>query len=90
VRFGVVFKRAPPKCLVFGVHYSCQVTTQLTMDLPYLRFFNLKEEPCSAVSSPREVFLASVHTASLEKTAYVVGAKKRQAALPSTPSRHKF
>jgi general secretion pathway protein A len=46
------------------------------MDLPYLRFFDLKEEPFSTVPSPRYVFLTSVHSASLEKTAYVVGAKK--------------
>jgi general secretion pathway protein A len=46
------------------------------MDLPYLQFFGLKEEPFSTVPSPRYFFLTSVHSTALEKTAYVVGAKK--------------
>src|SRR5712692_4925811 len=46
------------------------------MDLPYLKFFGLKEEPFSTVPSPRYFFLTSVHSTALEKTAYVVGAKK--------------
>jgi general secretion pathway protein A len=46
------------------------------MDLPYLKFFELKEEPFSTVPSPRYFFLTSVHSTALEKTAYVVGAKK--------------
>ena len=46
------------------------------MDLPYLRFFGLKEEPFSTVPSPRYLFLTSVHSTALEKTAYVVGARK--------------
>lgn len=41
------------------------------MDLPYLKFFGLKEEPFSTVPSPRYFFLTSVHF-----TAYVIGAKK--------------
>ena len=46
------------------------------MELPYLKFFSLKEEPFSTVPSPRYLFLTSVHATALEKTAYVVGAKK--------------
>src|ERR1700687_478976 len=46
------------------------------MGLPYLAYFGLKEEPFSTVPSPRYFFLTSVHSTALEKTAYVVGAKK--------------
>src|SRR3954462_4153938 len=46
------------------------------MDLPYLKFYGLKEEPFSTVPSPRYVFLTDVHSTALEKTAFVVGAKK--------------
>jgi type II secretory pathway predicted ATPase ExeA len=46
------------------------------MELPYLTYFNLKEEPFSTVPSPRYFFLTSTHSIALEKTAYVVGAKK--------------
>src|SRR5215208_5946015 len=46
------------------------------MELPYLKFFELTEEPFSTVPSPRYFFLTSVHSVALEKTAYVVGAKK--------------
>src|SRR5882762_6868156 len=46
------------------------------MELPYLAFFGLKEEPFSTVPSPRYFFLTAVHSTALEKTAYVVGAKK--------------
>lgn len=46
------------------------------MELPYLKFFALKEEPFSTVPSPRYFFLTSVHSTALEKTAYVVGARK--------------
>jgi general secretion pathway protein A len=46
------------------------------MKLPYLAYFNLKEEPFSTVPSPRYFFLTSTHSVALEKTAYVVGAKK--------------
>jgi general secretion pathway protein A len=51
------------------------------MDLPYLQFYGLKEEPFSTVPSPRYVFLNSVHSMALEKTTYVVGAKKGLAAV---------
>ncbi len=46
------------------------------MYLPYLAYFNLKEEPFSTVPSPRYFFLTATHSTALEKTAYVVGAKK--------------
>src|ERR1700694_2570591 len=46
------------------------------MDLPYLKFYKLVEEPFSTVPSPRYFFLTAVHSTALEKTAYVVGAKK--------------
>src|SRR2546429_3812395 len=46
------------------------------MELPYHAHFGLKEEPFSTVPSPRYFFLTSVHSTALEKTAYVVGAKK--------------
>src|SRR3989442_8626873 len=46
------------------------------MELPYLSYFNLKEEPFSTVPSPRYFFLTPVHSTALEKTAYVVGARK--------------
>src|SRR5438067_7223125 len=51
------------------------------MDLPYLSYFNLKEEPFSTVPNPRYFFLSPVHATALEKTAYVVGAKKGLAAV---------
>src|SRR5919204_5092117 len=46
------------------------------MELPYLKFYGLKEEPFSTVPSPRYLFLTDVHATALEKTSYVVGAKK--------------
>lgn len=46
------------------------------MELPYLAFFGLKEEPFSTVPSPRYFFLTAMHSTALEKTAYVVGARK--------------
>src|ERR671917_1356163 len=51
------------------------------MDLPYLKFYGLKEEPFSTVPSPRYLFLTDVHSTALEKTSYVVGAKKGLAAV---------
>src|SRR5205809_2332636 len=52
-----------------------------SMELPYLKFYGLKEEPFSTVPSPRYVFLTPVHSTALEKTSYVVGAKKGLAAV---------
>ncbi len=51
------------------------------MELPYLAYFGLTEEPFSTVPSPRYFFLTPVHATALEKTAYVVGAKKGLAAV---------
>src|SRR6266571_669438 len=51
------------------------------MELPYLKFYGLVEEPFSTVPSPRYVFLTAVHSTALEKTSYVVGAKKGLAAV---------
>ena len=51
------------------------------MELPYLAYFNLREEPFSTVPSPRYFFLTTAHGTALEKTAYVVGAKKGLAAV---------
>lgn len=51
------------------------------MELPYLKFYELKEEPFSTVPSPRYVFLTGVHSTALEKTLYVVSAKKGLAAV---------
>src|SRR5207248_10357265 len=51
------------------------------MELPYLKFYGLKEEPFSTVPNPRYVFLTDVHSTALEKTSYVVGAKKGLAAV---------
>ena len=55
------------------------------MELPYLQFFGLKEEPFSTVPSPRTLFLTSMHSTALEKTGYVVGAKKGLALVYGDP-----
>src|SRR5712692_10102682 len=46
------------------------------MELPYLAYFNLTEEPFSTVPSPRYFFLTSTHATALEKTGFVVTARK--------------
>ncbi len=51
------------------------------MELPYLKFYGLKEEPFSTVPSPRYLFLTDIHSTALEKTSYVAGAKKGLAAV---------
>src|SRR5713226_9318077 len=51
------------------------------MELPYLKFYGLKEEPFATVPSPRYLFLTGVHSTALEKTSYVVGARKGLAAV---------
>src|SRR5579862_4007793 len=56
--------------------HSWRKSAPIYMELPYLKFFGLKEEPFSTVPSPRYFFLTSVHSTALEKTAYVVGARK--------------
>src|SRR3954464_12032322 len=51
------------------------------MELPYLKFYRLKEEPFSTVPSPRYLFLTDAHSIAMEKTSYVVGAKKGLSAV---------
>ena len=46
------------------------------MELPYLAYFNLKEEPFSTVPSPRYLFLTPVHATALSKAEFVVETKK--------------
>jgi general secretion pathway protein A len=55
--------------------------SQHNLELPYLKFYGLREEPFSTVPSPRFLFLTDVHATALEKTSYVVGAKKGLAAV---------
>src|SRR5687768_5145988 len=55
------------------------------MELPYLKFYGLKEEPFSTVPSPRYLFLTDIHSTALEKTSYVAGAKKGLAAIFGDP-----
>src|SRR5829696_8729408 len=70
---------APPLLVIMSMEVASVVT--YFMDLPYLRFFELTEEPFSTVPSPRYFFLTPTHGAALEKTAYVVGARKGLAAV---------
>jgi general secretion pathway protein A len=51
------------------------------MEVPYLAYFNLKEEPFATVPSPRYFFLTPTHSTALEKTGYVVGAQKSLTAV---------
>src|SRR5918999_6187974 len=51
------------------------------MESSYLAHFNLKEEPFATVPSPRYFFLTTTHSTALEKTLYVVGARKGLAAV---------
>lgn len=46
------------------------------MPLPYLTYFDLKEEPFSTVPSPRYLFLTPIHATALGKTEFIVEAKK--------------
>ena len=46
------------------------------MELPYLDHFHLKEEPFSTSPNPRFLFTPPVHHAAMQKTRYVVAAKK--------------
>ena len=46
------------------------------MELPYLAYFNLKEEPFNTVPSPRYLFLTPVHATALSKAEFVVETKK--------------
>lgn len=58
------------------IQRKCANLAHQPMELPYLAYFGLKEEPFSTVPSPRYFFLTSTHSTALEKTAYVVGARK--------------
>ena len=51
------------------------------MEIPYLAYFNLKEEPFSTVPSPRYLFLTPVHATALSKTEFVVETKKGLAVI---------
>jgi general secretion pathway protein A len=46
------------------------------MKVPYLTYFNLKEEPFSTVPNPRYFFLTPTHSTALGKTEFTVDAKK--------------
>src|SRR5437588_10288862 len=46
------------------------------MGVPYLPFFNLKEEPFSTVPNPRFLFLSPIHSTALGKTEFTVESKK--------------
>src|SRR5919197_2896409 len=57
------------------------MTTLAYMEAPYLGYFKLKEEPFSTTPNPRYFFLTPVHSVALEKTGYVVNARKGLAAV---------
>src|SRR5712692_7700235 len=46
------------------------------MDVPYLSYFNLKEQPFSTVPNPRYFFLTPIHSTALAKTEFTVDGKK--------------
>jgi general secretion pathway protein A len=46
------------------------------MGVPYLTYFNLKEEPFSTVPNPRFLFLSPIHSTALGKTEFTVQARK--------------
>src|SRR6266704_743244 len=46
------------------------------MKVPYLTYFDLKEEPFSTVPNPRYFFLTPIHSTALGKTEFTVDAKK--------------
>ena len=46
------------------------------MELPYLAYFELKEEPFSTAPSPRYLFLIPMHATALAKTQFIVEARK--------------
>lgn len=48
----------------------------MTQESPYLTFFNLKEEPFSASPNPRFFYTSPLHHLALQKTSYIVSAKK--------------
>ena len=46
------------------------------MELPYLAYFGLKEEPFGTVSSPRYLFLTPMHATALTMSQFIVEARK--------------
>src|SRR3954447_24386656 len=46
------------------------------MAVPYLTYFNLKEEPFNTTANPRFFFLSPIHSIALGKTEFTVDAKK--------------
>src|ERR687886_2635555 len=46
------------------------------MPVPYLTYFDLKEEPFSTVPNPRYFYLTPIHSTALGKTEFTVDAKK--------------
>src|SRR5262245_13567745 len=48
----------------------------MTAEPPYLSFFNLKEEPFASSPNPRFLYISPLHHVALQKTRYVVSAKK--------------
>lgn len=51
------------------------------MEVPYLSYFHLKEEPFSTVPNPRYFFLTPIHSTALGKTEFTVDARKGLAAV---------
>lgn len=51
------------------------------VELPYLSFFGLTEEPYSTSPNPRFLYISSIHNGALQKTSYVVSAKKGLAVI---------
>ncbi len=46
------------------------------MPVPYLSYFNLKEEPFSTTANPRFFYLSPMHSIALGKTEFTVDAQK--------------
>src|SRR5690242_13397263 len=46
------------------------------MKIPYLEFFGLVDEPYSASPNPRYLYISPTHNMALEKTKYIIGAKR--------------
>ena len=47
------------------------------MAVPYLTYFNLKEEPFNTTANPRFFYQSPIHAMALGKTEFTVDAKKR-------------
>ena len=46
------------------------------MAVPYLDYFNLKEEPFNTTANPRFFYQSPIHSMALGKTEFTVDAKK--------------